>query len=92
MTIQMSDELKDWLRAKQKPVCIQLLEVNGCCGPSVQELMANTRTPKDMHNYSHIELDGISIFIRKPLSANDAILLKHTGFGMFKILSAKLVS
>lgn len=90
MAITIHDALKASLQAKGKAVCIQLLEVNGCCGPSVQELMAHTRTPKDVHNYSAHIIDGITVFLRKPLSANDDIVLKQSGFGPFKVLSAKL--
>lgn len=91
MTINIDKDTKEWLQAKGKPICIQLLEVNGCCGPSVQELMTQTRTPKDMHNYSQCDVDGITFFLKKPLSPNDAIRLKRSGFGLFKLLSAAFV-
>lgn len=92
MTINIDKDTKEWLQAKGKPICIQLLEVNGCCGPSVQELMTQTRTPKDIHNYSQCDVDGITFFLKKPLSPNDAIRVKRSGFSVFKLLSATLVT
>lgn len=90
MHIQLDDQTKSWLQAKGKPVSIKILHVNSCCAPPIQDVMTSLGKPKNVHHYKEFEIDGVSVFVEKSLTYQESILLKLTGIGIFKTITAKL--
>ncbi|OCS84649.1 CC/Se motif family (seleno)protein [Caryophanon tenue] len=90
MPLHIEDDAKQWLQKKQKPVTIQLVDVESCCAPSVSEATISFHTPKHQAQFEQISMYDTAIYIKKPLLANYTITLKLAGFGPFKLLSTKL--
>ena len=90
MHIQLDENTKNWIQSKGKPVSVKTLQVSSCCAPPIQELMTFFGKPKDLHNYAEMKVDDLSIFVEKHLSLNEKMILKLTGIGIFKTITAKV--
>ena len=90
MHIQLDANTKRWIRSKGKPVSVKTMQINSCCAPPIQDLMTYLGKPKDLHNYTVVEIDDLSIFVDKHLFPNGKITLKLIGIGIFKTVTAKL--
>ena len=88
--IQLDENTKRWIQSKGKPVSVKTIQVNSCCAPPIQDLMTYLGKPKDLHNYTEVEIDDLLIFVDKHLFLNDKITLKLMGIGIFKTVTAKL--
>ena len=91
MHIELDANAKEWIQSKGKPVSVKMIQVNVCCAPSVQELMTTMGKPKDMHNYKEFTIDSLSIFVENHLLRNEKLIMKLSGIGIFKTISASLV-
>lgn len=90
MNIQLDEQTKNWLQAKNKPLVVKLLLVNSCCAPSVEEVTTQLGKPKDAQRYDEIEQDGVTIYVEKPITAYQNMTLKLKGIGLFKMVSVRL--
>ena len=90
MHIQLDENTKRWIQSKGKPVTVKVNQIRPCCVPAIQDLMTNLGKPKDLHNYTEVEIDDLLIFVDKHLFLNDKITLKLMGIGIFKTVTAKL--
>ncbi|MER2107242.1 MAG: CC/Se motif family (seleno)protein [Solibacillus sp.] len=81
---------KNWLHAKGKLLVIKTLLVNSCCAPSIKEVTTQLGKPKDWQYYNEIQLDGLTIFVEKPLASYEKMTLKLKGIGLFKMVSVRL--
>ena len=89
MHIELDDLTKKWIQSKGKPVSVKMIQVNVCCAPPVQECMTHLGKPKDLHNYKEFKIDNSTIFVEKYLLRNERMILKLTGIGIFKTITAR---
>lgn len=89
MHIELDANAKKWIQSKGKPVSVKMIQVNACCAPPVQELMTHLGKPKDLHNYEEFNIDNLAIFVEKHLLRNEKLIMKLSGVGIFKMISAK---
>mgnify|MGYP003518393936 CR=1 FL=1 len=89
MHIELDANTKNWIQSKGKPVSVKMIQVNACCAPPVQELMTHLGKPKDLHNYEEFKIDNLAIFVEKHLLRNEKLIMKLSGIGIFKTISAK---
>ena len=89
MHIELDDHTKKWIQSKGKPVSVKMIQVNACCAPPVQECMTHFGRPKDLHNYMEFKIDNSAIFVEKHLLRNEKMILKLTGIGIFKTITAR---
>ena len=90
MHIQLDTNTKRWIQSKGKPVTVKVNQIRPCCVPGIQDLMTHLGKPKDLHNYTEVEIDDLSIFVDKHLFPSEKITLKLMGIGIFKTVTAKL--
>lgn len=90
MHIQLDENTKSWIQSKGKPVSVKTMQINSCCAPPIQDLLTYLGKPKDLHNYTEVEIDDLSIFVEKHLLLNEKMTLKLMGIGIFKTITAKL--
>ena len=90
MHIQLDANTKSWIQSKGKPVTVKTMQVNSCCAPPIQDLMTHLGKPKDLYNYTEVEVDDLSIFVEKHLLLNEKMTLKLMGIGIFKTITARL--
>ncbi len=90
MNVEIDAESKKWIEAKGNQLTVKNLEVNACCGPSVQEVVAVPGKPKTLTNYNEFIIDNLSIYVQKRISNKTKLNLKLSGFGFLKSISAKL--
>lgn len=89
---ELDDKAKNWIESKGKHLTVNGMEVRGCCGVGVQDLLAVPKKPKDSNRYNQFRVDNLSIYIQKNIKIQNKISLKVSGFGFFKGISAKLIS
>lgn len=90
MHIQLDEKTKDWLRSKGKPLSVKFYYLKTCCAPAIQDLDTTFKRPKNLQNYTEVQIDDLSIFLEKPLASYEKITLKLVGIGAFKMISAHL--
>ena len=90
MHIQLDANTKRWIQSKGKPVTVKVNQIRSCCAPAIQDLMTQLGKPKDLHNYTEVEIDDLTIFVDKHIFLNEKITLKLMGIGIFKTVTAKL--
>ena len=90
MNIELDTESKQWIKSKGNHLTVKTLEVNVCCAPGVQELVAVPGKPKTLNQYNEVIVDNISIYIQKRVRGKEKLTLTLSGFGFFKSISAKL--
>ena len=90
MLVEIDDESKKWLEAKGSQLTIKLLEVDACCAPPVQEVVAILGKPPTSGDYKQLTVDNLSIYVQKRISNKEKLTLKLSGFSLFKTISAKL--
>lgn len=91
MNFELDDKAKKWIESTGKPVTVKTVEVKGCCAVGVQELLAVPGKPKALDRYNEFKVDNLLIYVQKNIEAKDKIILKLSGFGFFKALTAKAV-
>jgi hypothetical protein len=89
MNFEIDNEAKKWLKSKGKPLTVKTIEVNGCCTVGVQDLLAIPGKPKALDHYDEFKVDNLSIYIQKNIKVKDKIILKLSGFGFLKTITAK---
>ncbi len=81
---------KEWIESKGNQLTVKTLEVNACCAPGVQELVAVPGKPKTLTNYHEIVSDNLFIYVQRNIRGKEKLLLKLSGFSFLKSISAKL--
>lgn len=89
MIIEVDPLSKRWIEGKGKALTIKMLNVQSCCAPGIQEMIAVPGTPKTLERFSEFKVDGLSIFVQKNIRANERLTLKLSGFTPFKTMSVK---
>lgn len=90
MNIDIEEKAKEWIKTKGKTLTIKTVQIKGCCvGGDVQELITILKKPSDVSRYNLFEVDSVSVYIEKNVFNREKILLKLSGFGLFKSISAK---
>ncbi|MBD8033167.1 MULTISPECIES: CC/Se motif family (seleno)protein [Solibacillus] len=89
MHIELDANTKQWIQSKGKPVSVKMIQVTACCAPPVQECMTHFGKPRDLHNYAEFKIDNSAIFVEKYLLRHEKMILKLTGIGIFKTITAR---
>lgn len=89
MNVELDDKAKNWIESKGKHLTVKTVEVKGCCAPGLQELLAVPRKPKALDRYDEFKIDNLSIYIQKNIKTKGKIILKLSGFGFFRSITAK---
>lgn len=90
MIVEMDDESKKWLESRKNQLTVSTLEVDACCAPSVQQVIAVPGTPKTYGNYRTLTVDNVIIHVQKHLFSNQKLTLTLKGIGLFKSISVNL--
>ncbi|EIJ78089.1 hypothetical protein PB1_11034 [Bacillus methanolicus PB1] len=89
MNFEIDNEAKKWLKLKGKPLTVETVQVNGCCTVGVQDLIALLGKPKALDYYDEFNVDNLSIYIHKNIKVKDKMIIKLSGFGFLKTITAK---
>jgi hypothetical protein len=90
MNIELDADSKQWIKSKGSLLTVKTLEVKACCAPGVQELVAVPGKPKTLNQFNEVIIDSLSIYVQKNIRGKEKLILKVSGFGFFKSISAKL--
>lgn len=90
MNIELDIQSKQWIQSKGSQLTVKTLEVKTCCAPGVQELVAVPGKPKTLNQFNEVTIDNLSIYVQKSIRGKEKLILKLSGFGFFKSISAKL--
>ncbi|WP_342429912.1 CC/Se motif family (seleno)protein [Neobacillus sp. FSL H8-0543] len=90
MNVEIDVESKKWIETKGNQLTVKTLEVNACCAPSIQEVVAVPGKPKTLTNFNEFIIDNLSIYVHKNISRKNKLNLRLSGFGFLKSISAKL--
>jgi len=90
MNVELDTESKQWIKSKGSQLTVKTLEVKACCAPGIQELVAVPGKPKTLNHFNEVIIDNISIYVQKSIRGKEKLILKLSGFGFFKSISAKL--
>lgn len=90
MHIELDSGAKEWIELKGQQLTVKNLTVKSCCMPGIQELVAVPGKPKNASHFNEIVIDNLSIYVQKNIGRNGKLILKLSGFGIFKSISAKL--
>lgn len=89
MYVEIDDEAKKWIVNKGAQLTVKILEVDACCTPNVEEVVAVPGKPKTFDRYNPIEVDNLTIYVQKNLCRKEKLILKLSGFSFLKTISAK---
>jgi hypothetical protein len=90
MIVELDNESKQWIKSKGNQLTVKTLEVKACCAPGVQELVAIPGKPKSLNQFNEVIIDDLSVYVQKSIRGKEKLILKLSGFGFFKSISAKL--
>jgi hypothetical protein len=90
MNVELDTESKQWMMSKGSQLTVKTFEVKACCAPGIQELVAVPGKPKTLNQFNEVIIDNISIYVQKSIRGKEKLILKLSGFGFFKSISAKL--
>jgi hypothetical protein len=90
MNVELDTESKQWIKSKGNQLTVKTLEVKACCAPGIQELVAVPGKPKTLNQFNEVIIDNLSTYVQKSIRGKEKLILKLTGFGFFKSISAKL--
>jgi hypothetical protein len=90
MNIELDEDSKQWIQSKGSQLTVKTLEVKACCAPGVQELVAVPGKPKTVNQFNEVTVENLSIYVQKSIRGKEKLILKLSGFGFFKSISAKL--
>jgi hypothetical protein len=90
MHVEIDEESKKWIESKGNQLTVKMLEVDACCAPSVQELVAIPGKPKTHEHYKLLKIDNLTIYIQSHLYSKEKLILKLSGISFLKSISAKI--
>ncbi len=90
MLIEMDFESKKWIESKGDQVTIKTLDINACCAPGIQELVAVPGKPKKLEDYHYFTFDHVAFYIHKSIYRKEKLILTLSGLPFLKSLSVKL--
>lgn len=90
MDIEINDEAKKWIETKGAELTVKILQVDGCCAPNVQEVVAIPGKPKIFDDYHPLKIDNFTIYVQKNLLNKEKLTLKLSGISFLKTISAKV--
>jgi hypothetical protein len=88
MYIDIDTEARNWIESKGRELTIKTLDVNVCCAPNMNEIVAIPGKPKTVDQYNQIEADGLMIYVQKSLFNKSSLKLKLSGISFLKSISA----
>lgn len=88
--IEIDEASKQWIESKGNQLTVKMLEVDACCAPSVQELVAIPGEPKTFEQYKMLKIGNLTIYVQNYLSNKEKLTLKLSGVSFFKSMSAKI--
>ncbi|HZG72724.1 MAG TPA: CC/Se motif family (seleno)protein [Chondromyces sp.] len=89
MDIVLDDKSKKWIESKGSHLTIKNLGARPCCVPVIEEVTTEPRKPKHVEHYHLFNVDNLSIYVHKNVWKKEKLILKLSGFGIFKSISAK---
>lgn len=90
MNVEFDQTAKQWIQGKGGQLTVKTLNVRACCAPGVQEVVAVPGKPGQLEPYNELKVNGISLYMEKNLCAKEKLVLKLSGVGFLKSISAKL--
>ena len=91
LIIELDTESKKWIESKGSHLTVKIMEVNGCCSPDIQEIVAVPGKPKASQQFNEHTVENISVYIQKNIKECEKLILKLAGFGFLKSISAKIM-
>ncbi|WP_191567660.1 CC/Se motif family (seleno)protein [Metabacillus idriensis] len=86
MDIELDGKAKKWIESKGKPITVKTIQVKGCCTVGSQELHTIPGKPKDLDRFNEYNVD---IYIQKNIKVKVKLVIKLSGLGFFKFITAK---
>jgi hypothetical protein len=90
MDIEIDAAAKKWIKAKGNELTVKRINVQTCCAPGVQELLAIPGKPKQLEQYQQYTVDDVSFYVEKDIRGNHILSVQLSGFACFKTISANL--
>lgn len=90
MIIEMEVDARKWIESKGSQLTVKTMDVNVCCAPGVQEVVAVPGKPKTLNHYDGIKVDTISIYLHKSIGKKEKLILTLSGFSLLTSISAKI--
>ncbi|MCM3364417.1 CC/Se motif family (seleno)protein [Niallia sp. Sow4_A1] len=90
MHVEIDEESKKWIESKGNQLTVKMLEVDACCAPCVQELVAIPGEPKTFEQYKLLKIGNLTIYIQNFLYSKEKLTLKISGVSFLKSISAKI--
>jgi hypothetical protein len=90
MMIEMDVDARKWIEAKGSQLTVKTMNVNVCCAPGVQEVVAVPGKPKTLNHYDEVKIDTFSIYLHKSIGKKEKLILKLSGFPLLKSISAQI--
>ncbi|MEH7387158.1 CC/Se motif family (seleno)protein [Bacillus sp. JJ1521] len=90
MVVELDDASKQWIASKGNKLTVKTIEVNACCAPGVQDLIAVPGKPKNTGSFHKLSKDNLDIYIQKGINREKTLTLSLSGFSFLKSISAKL--
>lgn len=91
MIIELDNVSKKWIKSKGSHLTVKIMEVNGCCSPDIHEIVAVPGKPKTSQQFKEHIVDNLSIYVQKNIKEQEKIILKLSGFGILKSISARII-
>lgn len=89
MKIFITDEAKEYIKARDGEVIVSTVVAKGCCGAEIREPVTSTKLPKEIENYRRFDEQGITIYLPPNLELEESGLkIKLSGFWKWKYLTA----
>lgn len=88
--IEIDAESKKWIKAKGGQVTVKTVNINVCCAPGVQELVALPGKPKNLNHYNEVKVDHFLIYLHKNICHKEKLTLTLSGFSFLKTISAQI--
>lgn len=90
MYVEIDDRTKNWIETRGTHLTVKILDVDACCAPNVEEVVAVPGKPKSFDHFNPIKVDNLTIYIQKNLCSKERLVLKLSGIGFLKTISAKI--
>ncbi|MGM0985596.1 MAG: CC/Se motif family (seleno)protein [Pseudomonadota bacterium] len=79
MAIEVTPRAREWLKRKGGVATVRLSPRHGCCGGGADIAVAEARAPEFPERYTHLEHDGVVLYIA-PMLLDRGLRLDVEGF------------
>lgn len=90
MVIDIDRDAIKWIQAKGSQLTVKLLDIQECCAPGVQEVVAVPGKPKALQQFNEYHVDNLVIYVQKIMCQKDRLTLRMSGILFLKSISAKM--